>query len=72
MPARGHGTRAERENDMNENEQPRPIQHGAYLIIWLDKFFCWCILTDRGDKVREPYWSTVNEARQAIDSGEAL
>ena len=22
---------------MNENEQPRPIQHGAYLIIWLDK-----------------------------------
>ena len=57
---------------MSENEQPRPIQHGEYLIIWLDKFDCWCILTDRGDKVREPYWGTPNEARQAIDSGEAL
>ena len=54
------------------DEQPRPVVHNGYLIIWLDKFFCWCILTDRGDKVREPYWSTWYEAKDAIDSGEAL
>lgn len=56
---------------MNE-EQPRPIQYDRFLIVWLDLFSCWCILTNRGDKVREPYWGTVSEARQAIDNGEAL
>ena len=56
---------------MNE-EQPRPVAHKEYLIVWLNKPFCWCILTDMGDKVREPYWDTIDEAQSAIDSGEAL
>ena len=53
-------------------EQPMPIKYKDYLIVWLDYFFCWCIYDARGDKVREPYCSTISEARQAIDSGEAL
>lgn len=54
------------------DEQPHPIKHGDYLIVWIDKFDCWCIYNERGDKVREPYWGTVYEAEQAIESGEAL
>ena len=54
------------------NEQPSPIKHGNYLIVWLDKFDCWCIYDESGNKVREPLWATSYEARQAIDSGEAL
>lgn len=53
-------------------EQPRPIKHGDFLIVWIDKFDCWCIYDELGDKVREPYWGTVYEAGQAIDSREAL
>lgn len=53
-------------------EQPRPICHKAYLIVWLDKLHCWCILDPHGVRVREPYWATTAEARQAIDNGEAL
>ena len=53
-------------------EQPHPIKHGSYLIVWIDKFDCWCIYDERGDKVREPYWSTVYDAERAIESGEAL
>ena len=54
------------------DEQPRPVMHAGYLIVWLDSRDCWCIYDKRGDKVREPYWATVYEAQQAIDSGEAL
>ena len=54
------------------DEQPRPIEYNGYLIVWLDKFCCWCIYDGNGDKVREPYWGTTNEARTAIDTGEAL
>lgn len=53
-------------------EQPRPIKHGDFLIVWIDKFDCWCIYDERGDKVREPYWGTVYKAEQAIDSREVL
>lgn len=54
------------------DEQPHPVKHGSHLIVWLDRLDCWCIYDERGDKVREPYWSTVYEAEQAIESGEAL
>lgn len=54
------------------SEQPRPIEHNGYLIVWLDGFSCWCIYDRKGDKVREPYWATTYEARTAIDTGEAL
>ena len=54
------------------DEQPRPIKYNGYLLVWIDRFDCWCIYDDRGDKVREPYWGTTAEARQAIDNGEAL
>lgn len=53
-------------------EQPTPIVYRDYLLVWLDRFYCWCIYDDKGDKVREPYWGTIGEAREAIDSGEAL
>jgi hypothetical protein len=54
------------------NDQPRPITCNGYLIVWLDSLFCWCILDEHGDKVREPFWSTAYEAEAAINSGEAL
>ena len=47
-------------------------EYKNYILLWIEKFYCWCILTDRGDKVREPYWSTTGECKTAIDSGEAL
>jgi len=55
-----------------ESEQPRPIKYGKYLFVWIDRFNCWCIYDDGGDKVREPYWATTRECRDAVDSGEAL
>lgn len=47
-------------------------EYKGYILIWIEKFCCWCILDDRGNKVREPYWSTTGECKSAIDSGEAL
>ena len=47
-------------------------EYKEYILFWIEKFYCWCILTERGDKVREPYWSTIYECEAAIDSGEAL
>lgn len=55
-----------------EDEQPRPIKYNNYLIVWIDKFNCWCIYDENGNKVREPLWENVSEAKQAIDSEEAL
>lgn len=43
-----------------------------YMIVWLDKYNCWCIYNDKGDKAREPYWNTTSEAVDAIENGEAL
>lgn len=44
----------------------------GFIIMWISRFSCWCILNDKGDKVRDPYWGTLAEARDAIDSGIAL
>ena len=54
------------------HEQPAPIKHGNYLIVWIDKFDCWCIYDENGNKVREPLWGTIGEAVAAIETGEAL
>ena len=54
------------------NMEHLAYEYKGYILLWIEKFYCWCILTDRGDKVREPYWSTTGECRAAIDSGEAL
>ena len=55
------------------SDKPVPAyEYKNYILLWIEKFNCWCILTDRGDKVREPYWSTTYECRAAIDNGEAL
>jgi hypothetical protein len=56
----------------NEPEQPRPIKYGQYLFVWIDRYDCWCIYDDNGDKVREPYWATTGECREVVDSREAL
>lgn len=55
-----------------DEEQPRPVKYGPYLIVWIDKYACWCIYDDDGNKVREPHWATIEEARAAINSREAL
>ena len=55
-----------------DDEQPRPIAYKDYIFVWLDKYFCWCILDAEGNKTREPYWGTTSEARAAIDTREAL
>ena len=52
--------------------QVNAYYYKCFLIVWIDRFECWAILNDRGEKVREPYWGTTAECKQAIDSGEAL
>lgn len=53
-------------------EEPLAYEYKGYILLWIEKFFCYCILDDRGNKVREPYWSTTGECKAVIDSGEAL
>lgn len=59
-------------NNLFLNDQPCPTAYKNHLIVFLDSLGCWCIYDAHGDKVREPYWGTIGEARSAIDSGEAL
>ena len=47
-------------------------EYNGDIIMYVERYYCWCILDDKGDKVREPYWGTTCEAREAIDRGEAL
>lgn len=56
----------------NYDDQPRPISYKGFLIVWLDKLDCWCILDKCGIRTREPYWGTTTEAREAIDTTEAI
>ena len=47
-------------------------EYKGHIILWIEKFYCYCILTDEGKQVREPLWGTVQECKAAIDSGEAM
>lgn len=55
------------------SDKPVPAyEYKGYVLLWIEKFYCYCILDGKGNKVREPYWSTTGECKSAIDSGEAL